>query len=91
MLVVVRWVFSVVMVGAELEWEDFALIAEVLLIPPTVVTDDGSVVVFITTAATAEVGTKVLLPTIPSHITWHELVLNEVGTLSQSRRSFPKT
>lgn len=80
------------MVGVELEWEALALIAWVPLMSlVVVVVGDESVVVFITTVATVDVDTKVLFPTTPSHITWHELVLNDVGTLSQSRRSFPRT
>lgn len=91
--VIVGWDCPVMMpvVGAELEGEDIELIVEVPLLLLVVFAGDGSIVPFITMATTTDVETKVLFPIIPSHITWHELALNDVGTLSQSRRSFPKT
>lgn len=64
----------------EVEREDYPLMVKVPLMPLVVVAGDGFVVVFINGAATVGVGIKVLFPSTPSHITSHELVLNDVGT-----------
>lgn len=45
-----------------------------------IVAGGGSTVVSIDKVNTVDVGIKEMFPTNPSHITRHELVLNDVGT-----------
>lgn len=64
---------SITAVRPELNGEDFVVVVEVPLMSLVVIAGGAAVVIFVRRVSTVDIDTKVLFPTIPSHITWHEL------------------